>query len=250
MSKVGETKTNSFGSKMTIIEYRKYNDIDVYFPEYDWIFKHTSYQNFRNGKIKCVYEPRVYGIGYLGEGKYKASENNKSTKVHYIWVQMLRRCYDKNLHTKCPTYIGCTVCDEWHNFQNFAEWYEENYYEVDNEIMNLDKDILTKGNKIYSPDTCVFVPQSINVLFTKNDARRGDFPIGIYYNKRCKKYVAQCKIYGKEMFLGYYNTPEEAFQAYKQYKEEHIKKIADNYINFIPENLYNAMISYEINYND
>ena len=250
MNKVGETKTNNFGSEMTIIKYRKANDIDVYFPEYDWTIEHTTCHNFRSGKIKCVYEPRLYGVGYLGEGKYKASENNKHTKAYAIWSQMLSRCYDPKIHTKFPTYINCTVCNEWHNFQNFAERYEENYYTVDKEKMCLDKDILVKGNKIYSPDTCIFVPEKINILFVKSDAKRGNFPIGIYYNKRCKKYVAQCKIYGKEIHLGYYNTPEEAFQAYKQCKEEYIKKIADKYINFIPEKLYNAMISYEINYND
>ena len=87
---------------------------------------------------------------------------------------MLRRCYDEKLHKKYPTYIDCKVCEEWLNFQNFAKWYYNNYYEIENEKICLDKDILHKGNKIYSPDNCVFVPNNINVLFVKSDKSRGD----------------------------------------------------------------------------
>ena len=74
MSKIdrtGEERLNTFGSKMIIKKYRKAIDIDVYFPEYDWIFEHATYQTFKNGTIKCPYERKIYGVGYLGEGKYK-----------------------------------------------------------------------------------------------------------------------------------------------------------------------------------
>ena len=74
IDRIGEERLNNFGSKMVVKEYRKYSDIDVYFPEYDWVFKHARYGNFKNGSIKCPYEPRVYRVGYLGEGKYKMFE--------------------------------------------------------------------------------------------------------------------------------------------------------------------------------
>ena len=153
IDRTGETGINNFGSEIIIIGYRKYSEIDVYFPEYDWTFKNATYQSFKNGEIKCPYEKRVYGIGYLAEGKYKPKENGKHTKVYKTWKDMLGRCYDTKIQEKYPTYKDCKVDKNWHNFQNFAKWYYDNYYEVEGERMELDKDILFKHNKIYSPET-------------------------------------------------------------------------------------------------
>ena len=177
--RVGEINYNTFGSKMIIKEYRNKNSIDVYFPKYNWVFKHAAYSSFKSGKIKCPYEPRYYGKGFLGEGKYKTSENGKLKIEHDIWYNMLKRCYDPKYQEKHPTYKGCRVEDYLLNFQHMGKWIEDNYYEIEGETMCLDKDILCKGNKIYSRDTCVFVPQRINSLFTKCDNARGDNPIGV-----------------------------------------------------------------------
>ena len=251
INRAGEEKINNFGSIIVITEYKTRKDIDIYFPEYNWTKEHATYGDFKNGKVKCPYEPRVFNIGYLGEGKYKSKENKKTTKIYSTWRNMLERCYYSKYHEKHPSYIDCIVCDEWHNFQNFAQWYDNNYYEIKNEKMCLDKDILIKGNKIYSPDTCVFVPQSINKLFTKRDVYRGDLPIGVYYKKQNKKYGVVCNIKDSaKKHLGYYDTPEEAFQIYKNYKEKHIKQIADQYKSLIPEILYNAMYEYEVEIDD
>lgn len=179
IDRTGEEKTNNFGSKMIISDYRNYDDIDVYFEKYNWISKNKKYSDFKKGNIKCVYEPRTYEVGYLGEGRYKVSEKGKSTKYHVIWKDMLRRAYDPKFIEKYPTYTGCEVYSPWHNFQVFGEWLDENYYKIENEVMCLDKDILCKGNKIYSPETCIFVPNRINVLFVKSDGSRGDLPIGV-----------------------------------------------------------------------
>ena len=199
VSKIGEENINTFGSKMVIMEHRKYSDIDVYFPEYNWTFKHATYQSFKNGKIKCPYEPRYYGKGYLGEGKYKTFKNGKITDGHNIWYNMLKRCYDPKYQERHPTYKGCRVEDYLLNFQHICEWIENNYYEVPGETMCLDKDILCKGNKTYSRKTCIFVPERINLLFIKNDKARGGSPIGVrptssgnyqvYCNNAYKKYL-------------------------------------------------------------
>lgn len=170
---------NSFGSKIVIKEYRSAKDIDVYFPEYDWTFEHARYDAFKKGNIKCPYEPRVYGVGYLGEGKYKIKENGKFKEEYIIWKNMLQRCYNPKFQEKEPTYNGCTVESYLLNFQHMAEWINENYYEVPDEQMCLDKDILYKGNKIYSRETCIFVPKRINSLFVKKDNVRGKYPIGV-----------------------------------------------------------------------
>ena len=254
IDRTGEEKLNNFGSKMIIKEYRKRVDIDVYFPEYNWTFEHATYSNFKKGTVRCPYEPRVYGVGYLGEGKYKMSENGKHTDKYDIWHDMIQRCYDPKSLEKRPTYKGCKVEEYLLNFQNMCEWLENNYYEIPGEVMCLDKDILCKGNKIYSRDTCIFVPQRINSLFTKNDKARGDNPIGVY-PVPSGNYQAFCSNgYGKLDYLGTYNTKEEAFQVYKQYKEKVIKEVIDSYEGIIPEPHYsrlrNAMYDYEVEIDD
>jgi hypothetical protein len=165
---------------------------------------------------------------------------------------MLARCYSEKFHEKQPTYIGCTVCEEWHNFQNYAKWYDENYYEVDGYKMNLDKDILVKGNKIYSPETCVFVPDFINLLFVNRKQYRGSLPVGVKVcTKNPKKYEAQCRNNtGKRIYLGYYDSPEEAFQYYKEFKENLIKETAKEYEDRIPHTLFNAMCNYVVEISD
>ena len=254
IDRTGEERLNTFGSKMIIKKYRKAIDLDVYFPEYNWVFKHATYQSFKNGEIKCPYEPKVYGVGYLGEGKYKMSNNGKTTDEYIIWHGMLKRCYDPKLHKKESTYKGCTVEDYLLNFQHMGEWINRNYYEIPGEKMCLDKDILCKGNKIYSRETCLFVPQRINLLFTKRDNARGNSPIGTTPNSS-GNYVAQCcDGNGKKIPLGTYSTKEEAFQVYKQYKEKVIKETIDSYKGKIPEPFYSrlreAMYNYEVEIDD
>ena len=257
MSKIdrtGEERLNAFGSKMIIKKYRKAIDIDVYFPEYDWIFEHATYGKFKKGEIKCSYEPRTLGVGYLGEGKYKTRENGKVHKYYKIWHGMLTRCYDPKFHEKRPTYDGCKVEDYLLNFQHMCEWLENNYYEIPGEQMCLDKDILCKGNKIYSRETCIFVPKRINNLFVKSDNRRGDYPIGVS-DLPSGDYQVNCSNgYGKLIPLGTYSTKEEAFQAYKEYKEKVIKEVIDSYEGKIPEPFYSrlkvAMYNYKVEIDD
>ena len=254
IDRTGEMNINSFGSKMTIKEYRSAMDIDVYFPEYDWIFKHTRYDVFKKGNMKCPYEKRYFNIGYLGEGKYKISENGKTKREFVIWYNMLQRCYDPKLQEKEPTYKGCAVEEHLFDFQNMGKWLDENYYEVPGEKMHLDKDILNKGNKIYSRETCIFVPKRINNLFTKRDNDRGDCPIGVS-DLPSGNYQAYCNNgYGKQVYLGVYSTKEEAFRIYKEYKEKLIKDTIDSYEGKIPEPHYSrlkiAMYNYKVEITD
>ena len=248
-NRIGEENINNFGSNMIIVGYRNNQDIDVYFPKYNWTLKNTFYSQFKKGKIKCPYEPRYCEHGYLGEGEYKVSKNGKRTNCFNIWYNMLNRCYNNNFHELEPTYKDCEVEKYLLNFQNFAKWYEENYYKVEGEIMCLDKDILIKGNKLYSRKTCIFVPQNINKIFTKRQNNRGKNPIGI--NDNGNGFQARCNNgKGNIINLGTYSTQEEAFQVYKSYKENLIKQIADEYKQYIPRELYKAMYEYEVEIDD
>ena len=254
IDRIGEEGYNSFGSKMVIKEYRNRRDIDIYFPEYDWVAKNKQYYDFKKGKIKCPYEPRYFGVGYLGEGKYKMSENGKLKRECKIWQSMLTRCYNPKYHEREPNYKGCKVENYLLNFQHMGEWIDENYYEVPGETMCLDKDILNKGNKIYSRDTCIFVPKKINSLFVKSDKRRGNSPIGTTPNSSGNYQVYCNNGNGISVYLGAYLTKEEAFQVYKQYKEKVIKEVIDSYEGIIPEPFYSrlktAMYNYEVEIDD
>ena len=196
----------------------------------------------------------VDGKGYLGEGKYKAKENGKLTDEYNIYHDMLKRCYYPKYQERYPTYKGCKVEDYLLNFQHMGEWIDDNYYEIPGEKMCLDKDILCKGNKMYSRDTCIFVPNRINVLFTKRDNARGKNPIGMT-ELPSGNYQAYCNNgYGKNIYLGVYSTKEEAFQVYKKYKEKVIKEVIDSYEGIIPEPFYSrlktAMYNYEVEIDD
>ena len=130
----------------------------------------------------------------------------------------------------------------------------QEYNWAENEKLNLDKDILCKDNKVYSLENCVLVPDWVNSLFVKRDAKRGDCPIGVSYNKQAKKYQAYCHIDGKNTRIGYYSTVEEAFYAYKTAKEQEIKRIANECVSkgYITKDsrLYNAMMSYQVKIDD
>jgi len=253
--RIGETRLNTFGSEMTIIDYSGKENTLVEFKESGYKVK-ISYSTFKTGKIKNPYDKTVYNIGFLGEGKYVPSirlhDHNakwKHTSEYNTWINMLERCYSKDSKDKFPSYIGCLVCEEWHNFQVFAKWYEDNYYQIEGHVMNIDKDILIKGNKIYSPDTCVIVPSNINTLFVKRSGYRGNYPIGVF--KEGDKFAVNCKNHKENRIrLGVYETPKEAFGVYKTYKETVIKQVAEEYKDKIPKKLYDAMYKYIVEITD
>lgn len=191
----------------------------------------------------------VHGVG-INDGKYKAIVDGKTTCIYGKWQRMLGRCYDEKSLIAKPTYIGCSVSDMFKVYSSFYEWYKEQVGN-DNPQWQLDKDLLFKGNKLYSEDTCVLLPKEINTMIIKNDARRGDCPIGVSYHKRDGIYSATCN-YGKPMqvYLGSYSTPIEAFLVYKKAKESYIKQVAEQYKDVIDPRAYKALLEYEVNIDD
>jgi hypothetical protein len=162
---------------------------------------------------------------------------------------MIERCYSEKEKLKFPSYENVSVCEEWHNFSNYTKWYEENYNPEYMQSWHLDKDILVKGNKIYSPETCRLVPPAINGLFLKKNLNRGNCPIGVSFNIKDNKYRA-CIMKDKRITLGRFKTPEEAFQAYKTAKEQYIKEVADKWKDLIDIKVYEAMYNYKVEITD
>ena len=244
IDRVGETHKNNKGESFTIIGYRDNKNVDIQFEDGTTVIN-RSYNDILKGKVKNLNTISVYGVGYIGEGSYKTSISGKHTKDYASWKRMLGRCYSKLELKKNPTYIEVTVCEQWHNFQNFAKWHEENWKDHMDSSWDLDKDILFKGNKIYGPETCCFVPQEINLILTKSDIKRGELPIGV--SKYLGKYSVRCNSKGH---IGIYDTIEESFQAYKNIKEETIKEVADKYKVQITPDVYKALYNYSVEIND
>lgn len=246
-SKIGEVSYNFYGSKMTIIEFIDTKNITIEF-ENGYITK-TRYSEFKSGEIKNPYDKRVFNVGYHGIGEYKVSVKQKHTIQYHYWYDMLKRCYDIRYTDKHTTYKEVTVCDEWHNFQTFAKWFDKNYYTVLDQRMELDKDILNPNSKQYNPNNCCFVPKDINTLFVTPNAenKTRDLPLGVdkigktSYNARVSKRLKGTR----ETHKGFSNYTD-AFKKYKDVKESYIKEIANEYKQYIPKILYDALYRYEI----
>ncbi len=241
--RIGKTYLVSNGDMVEIIEYFSNRNITLLFSD-GTITKNNFFSSLKRGSIKNPNHLSVYGVGYIGQGVFKHEIGKKSSKSYHVWASMMRRGYDEKYQEKYPTYKDVIVCEEWHNFQNFAKWYCENYNQETMKGWHLDKDILMKGNKIYSPETCCFVPQEINHLFTLRNKKKDNTFIGVY--KRGSSYQALLSKRGKLITLGSFDTPEEAFQVYKTAKEEYIKEVAEEWKSLIDLKVYQAMYDYKV----
>ena len=181
----------------------------------------------------------VQGVG-INDRTYPAKIGGKHTKEYTMWKAMLERCYSEKVHVKQPTYIACTVSDNFKNYTYFHDWVHK---QIGFDLLGyvLDKDILNRDNKVYSETQCVLVPRAINNILTSRKARRGEYPIGVC--KHGNNYIALCRIEGKQISLGVYDTPLLAFNAYKSVKEGHIKKQAEKYKDTIDPRAYNALMN-------
>lgn len=186
----------------------------------------------------------ILGVATNSKGHYKAVINGKMTKSYATWRNTLQRAYCPKYQTKQPTYLGCSVTDEWLEYQEFANWFEN--HEYSNRGYQLDKDLLIPGNKIYAPDQCVFVPQQLNKLLNGYGNARGQYKQGVCFYKRDNKFVAQIAINGKKKNLGYFDTELDAYNAYKEAKEQYVKDSANHWKNDIADEVYEALMQWEL----
>ena len=251
--RMGESRINIHGEKMTIVEYNNSCDIVV---EFDDVYKtrvKTQYGNFIRGVTSNPSNKLVFGVGITGN-KYPVKVKNVITKEYNTWVNMLCRCFSEDWKEKHPTYETSQCCQEWLNYSIFYEWlHSQDNFEIwkDMPRSGLDKDIIKKHNKLYSPETCCLVPDRINSLFIKADAMRGKLPIGVSINDK-GKYRATLQNQNDHLYLGDFTTPEKAFFEYKKHKEKLIQDVADEYYKkgAITEKCYQAMLNYEVEIDD
>ncbi len=181
-------------------------------------------------------KPRlVFGVGKLDV--HPVFIDGKKIRAYRVWFGMLKRCYGKGSAYRAA-YDGCVVDEEWRLFSNFKKFYDDNYQPG----FELDKDLLSPGNKIYSSKNCVFIPQALNSFVTSRDSRRGDYPIGVCLRKGSRKFQADIKVNGKNKHLGLFDDP---FVAHLAWYEEKIK-LAHGFKSLcdqINPRLYNGLIN-------
>lgn len=184
----------------------------------------------------------IYGVGFNSKGKHDAYKNGSATQANIVWTSMLRRCYSESFQKSRPTYTECKVCDEWHDFQNFAEWFESHEYRKSG--YQLDKDLIKSGNKVYSPDTCCLIPIELNLLLTNRSRYQGSLPRGVTRKRSTGKYVAQLNVDGTRVHLGYFETIDKAQDVYIAAKERYVKNKALEWANRIEWKAFVALMSW------
>ena len=245
---VGKICKSKSSGDFKILKYNDSKNVEIQFLTTRYR-KVAEMKEVRNGKVKDPYSPSVCGIGIVGT-KYPPTVNGVITKEYDLWQNMLRRCYSDSSKKKRPTYEGCGVSDNFKSFEYFYEWCQKQIgFGVAS--FELDKDLLVKGNKIYSEDSCIFIPKEINSLLIKSVASRGVYLIGVCWSKTHKAFKAQIsKNKGKSEHLGYFATEIEAFNAYKQAKETFIKEQANKFKSQIDPRAYEALMNYTVEITD
>ena len=245
---VGKVFKSLNSGDFKVLKYNDSRNVEVLFLETGYR-KVAKMKEVKSGSIKDPYLPSVFGVGVLGT-KYPMSEGRKGTKEYVLWQSMLERCYSDTYKKKYPTYTDCKVSDNFKSYEYFYEWCHKQIG-FGNQDWHLDKDLLVKGNKIYSEDSCVFIPSEINLVLTKRTSSRGNHLIGVSWHKKGKAFVARvAKNEGKRKWLGSFKTEIEAFNAYKQAKEAHLKELAAKWKSQIDERAYLALINYEVHIDD
>ena len=245
---VGKVCKSLNSGDFKIVKYNDAHNVEIQFINTGYR-KVAEMKEVRNGGIKDHYAPSVHSVGVLGN-KYPSEVNRVKTKEYVLWTHMLQRCYSDSYKKKYPTYEGCEVSENFKSYEYFYEWCHKQIGFTD-EGWHLDKDLLIKGNKVYSENTCVFMPAEINSLLVKSDKKRGKHLIGVYWCKKGKAFKAQVsKNKGKSEHLGSFKTEIEAFNAYKTAKESFVKEQAEKWKSKIDPRAYNALMNYTVNIDD
>ena len=240
---IGTIHNTTISGQLEILTAPTKQRVDVRFLNTGYITSANLY-NVLRGTVRDKLMPTVYGVGVLGE-KYPAKLNGLMQKEYSLWSNMLKRCYDPKEHARYPGYIGCTVSDNFRYYEYFYEWCH-NQIGFNNSSWHLDKDLLFKGNKVYSEDTCVFLPAEINTSLTSANTIRGELPIGVQHSQS-GNYISAYNLGGIHYHGGTFYTIEDAFFHYKQAKEQYLQHLAYLWEPYIDPRAFLALMHYSVN---
>ena len=245
---VGKAYKSTSSGDFKVLKYNGSKNVKIQFLNTG--FEATvQLTTIKNGEVKDKYSPSVCGVGTVGT-EYLTTINGVQIKEYVLWCSMLGRCYSDGFKNKYPTYEGCEVSEKFKSYEYFYEWCHKQvgFGECG---FQLDKDLLAKGNKVYSENTCVFIPPEINSLLVNNTASRGEHLLGVHWCNTNKAFIARVnKNKGKSEHLGSFKTELEAFNAYKTAKETFIREQANKWKGKIDIRAYNALMKYEVNIDD
>ena len=245
---VGKVCKSKSSGDFKVLKYNDSANVEIQFLKTGYEIV-AQLEHIRKGSVKDPYSPSVCGVGILGT-KYPSTINGVRTKEYGLWKRMLERCYSDYSKKRYPTYEDCEVSDNFKSYEYFYEWcHKQIGFGV--EGFELDKDLLIKGNKVYSESTCVFLPAEVNTLLVKNTASRGEHLIGVCWSKTANTFKATArKSKGKQEHLGYFKTELEAFNAYKTAKESFVKEQANEWKGKIDIRACDALMKYTVEITD
>lgn len=249
MIKIGDIFQTKNCGKCEVIDYQGHSQITIRWFDYPCVQNGIFAAALKKGTVKNPMQPSVCGVGFVGLGPHLVNISGVLTKEYTIWHSMLVRCYDEKSLKIRPSYLDKTVCEKWFNFQNFAGWCKSQAG-FDQEGWHLDKDGIVKNNKIYSPETCCFVPKELNSFFLVATSARGNYPLGVSFDHTKGKFSSSCSKDGKSLRLGMFETAEEAFFEYKVFKEYLARELSVKYFGLVDIRLINALNNYEVNIED
>jgi len=236
--KVGARFKNNHGDWFTVIEIKNLRKITVVFDDDPENCRIKTKQHIQEGRVLNKNKPAMWGVGFIGYGEH----SSRNQKVAYsAWSNMITRCYWED-YKDYSNYggRGVYVTKQWHNFQNFCSWFLCN----STEGFEMDKDLKGKTSKVYSPDTVVFLPPRVNVMFTGRRSERNEYGIGVRPRKD-GRFSSNITYDSKNIYLGYFGTADEAYNAYKTAKESAVKIVANEYKDVITEEAYNLLMEWE-----
>lgn len=191
----------------------------------------------------------VYGVG-VNDGEYLTTIKGNATQEYALWCGMLERVMSVEYLKKYPSYLGCSISYNFKYYSYFHQWCQR---QISFGLAGwvLDKDLLVKGNKVYSEENCVFIPAKINSTLINAKAVRGNLPVGVTLDKRTNRYRAMVSLgdLGRK-HLGLFKSAEEAFLAYKQAKEAYILTLAEKYKSYLDPRAYQALKTYQVEITD
>lgn len=191
----------------------------------------------------------VYGVGFNSEG-IPTSTKWRQDRFYGVWKNILAGCYDLKVQEKYPSYKGCAVSENFKDFSYFYQWCFKQVGSMQ-DGWHLDKDVLSKGSKIYSEDTCVFIPKELNQFLTKRKAKRGLYLIGVSYSKSLGKFYSRLNDgKGHAKHLGYFESEVDAFYAYKSAKEAMARSLAVSFAGVLDERVIQSFLNYKVSIND
>lgn len=162
---------------------------------------------------------KVFGVGV------NDIQEPSNSPYYSRWSGMLQRGHCEKFKVKSPSYKDKYVSEEWMLISTFKSWMEQQNWKG----LELDKDILVKGNDVYSADTCAFVPAFVNSSLCLSTSNRGAHPLGVTYNKKENKFFSKIKSKGDVRVLGYFDNPTDAHRQWQMAKVIELEKTINEY---------------------